>query len=78
MIWLVWPVNLNFYYLLLISVLIMDLSSEQVIKYSFYIVIILYIWFECIYYLYISLKSSYTSYPCAYPPNNPTYNYDES
>ena len=41
MIELVWPVNLNIYYLLLISVLIMDLSAEQVIKYSFYIVIIL-------------------------------------
>ena len=39
----VWPVNLNIYYLLLISVLIMDLSYEQVIKYSFYIVIILFI-----------------------------------
>ena len=55
---LVWPVNLNIYYLLLISVLIIDLSAEQVIKYSFYIVIILYISSECIYYLYISLKSS--------------------
>ena len=60
-----WPVNLNIYYLLLISVLIMDLSSEQVIKYSFSIVIILFISDECIYYLYISLKSSFTSYPCA-------------
>ena len=29
----VWPINLNIYYLLLISVLIMDLSYEQVIKY---------------------------------------------
>ena len=56
----------------------MDLSIEQVIKYSFSIVIILYILFECIYYLYISLNSSYTSYPYAYPPLNPTYNYDES
>ena len=36
----------------------MDLSDEQVIKYSFYIVIILFIYDECIYYLYISLKSS--------------------
>ena len=43
----------------------MDLSAEQVIKYSFYIVIILYIADECIYYLNISLNSSYTSYPCA-------------
>ena len=60
-----WPVNLNIYYLLLISVLIMDLSLEQVIKYSFYIVIRLFIADECIYYLYISLKSSYTSYPNA-------------
>ena len=65
MIQLVWPVNLNIYYLLLISVLIMDLSSEQVIKYLFYIVIILPKSDECIYYLYISLKSSFTSYPCA-------------
>ena len=55
-----WPVNLNIYYLLLISVLIMEQSSEQVIKYSFYIVTILYILCDCIYYLYISLKSSYT------------------
>ena len=51
MIQLVWPVNLNIYYLLLIFVLIMDLSAEQVIKYSFYIVIILHISDECIYYL---------------------------
>ena len=58
-----WPVNLNIYYLFLTSVLIMDLSSEQVIKYSFYIVIILNIYDECIYFLYISLKSSYTWYP---------------
>ena len=56
----------------------MDLSFEQVIKYSFYMVIILYTLSEWIYYLYISLKSSYTSYPCAYPPLNPTYNFDES
>ena len=61
----VWPVNLNIYYLLLISVLIMDSSYEQVIKYLFYIVIILYILSECIYYLYISLKLSYASYPHA-------------
>ena len=53
-----WPVNLNIYYLLLISVLIIDSSAEQVIKYSFYIVIILFIYDEWIYYLYISLKSS--------------------
>ena len=65
MIQLVWPVNLNIYYLLLISVLIMEQSAEQVIKYSFYIVIILYISDECIYYLNISLKSSYTLYPYA-------------
>ena len=65
MIQLVWPVNLNIYYLLLISVLIMDSLAEQVIKYSFYIVIILFILCECIYYLYISLKSSDKSYPCA-------------
>ena len=62
MIYSVWPVNLNIYYLLFISVLIMDLSSEQVIKYSFYIVIILYTCDECIFYLNISLKSSLTSY----------------
>ena len=43
MIELVWPVNLNIYYLLLISVLIMEQSAEPVIKYSFYIVVILYI-----------------------------------
>ena len=43
----------------------MDSSNEQVIKYAFFIVIILNIADECIYYLYISLKSSYTSYPCA-------------
>ena len=41
----------------------MELSFEQVIKYSFYIAIILYIDDECIYYLYISLKLSYTLYP---------------
>ena len=41
----------------------MNSSYEQVIKYSFYIVIILSISDECIYYLYISLKSSYTLYP---------------
>ena len=56
----------------------MDLSSDQVIKYSFYIVIILFISDECIYYLYISLKLFYTSNPCAWPFDNPTYNYDES
>ena len=39
----------------------MDLSLEQVIKYSFYKVIILYISDECIYYLYFSLKSLSTS-----------------
>ena len=60
-----WPVNLNIYYLLLISVLIMVLSAEHVIKYSFYTVIILYKYEECIYYLNISLKSFYTSYPIA-------------
>ena len=63
MIQLVWPVNLNIYYLLLISVLIMEQSCEHVIKYSFYIGTILYIDDECIYYLYISLKLSYTLYP---------------
>ena len=61
-----WPVNLNIYYLLLISVLIMDWSvKEQVIKYSFYIVIILYTCDKCIYSSNISLKSFYTSYPIA-------------
>ena len=65
MILLVWQVNLNIYYLLLISVLIMASSAELVIKYSFYIVIKLYKYEECIYYLNISLKSFYTSYPIA-------------
>ena len=60
-----WPVNLNIYYLLLISVLSIDLSPEQVIRYLFYIVIILNIYEECIYCWYISLKSSYASYPIA-------------
>ena len=41
----------------------MDLSDEQVIKYSFYIVIILNILYVCIYYLNISLKLSYILYP---------------
>ena len=41
MIQLEWPVNLNIFFYLFMSVLIMELSLEHVIKYSFYKVIIL-------------------------------------
>ena len=56
----------------------MDSTAEQVIKYLFCIVIILNINNECIFYLYIYFRLFYTSYPYAYPPDKPMYNYDES